>query len=174
MFEFSMDAHMHFDLYENRDEVLEYIESQKSYTIAVTNLPELFQKYNKKYTDKKFVKIALGFHPELVEEYKYQQGLFRELVDETRFIGEVGLDFSNTSDGEKNNQMVIFQNILSWCTDKGKILSVHSRAASKEVISILDGFNGKIILHWYSGRIADLETALSRGVCAGTWQRNSE
>ena len=163
MFEFSMDAHMHFDLYENRDEVLEYIESQKSYTIAVTNLPELFQKYNKKYTDKKFVKIALGFHPELVEEYKYQQGLFRELVDETRFIGEVGLDFSNTSDGEKNNQMVIFQNILSWCTDKRKILSVHSRAASKEVISILDGFNGKVILHWYSGRIVDLETALSRG-----------
>ena len=31
MFEFSMDAHMHFDLYENRDKVLEYIESKKSY-----------------------------------------------------------------------------------------------------------------------------------------------
>ena len=67
MFEFNMDAHMHFDLYENRDEVLEYIESKKSYTIAVTNLPDLFQKYNKKYRDKKFVQIALGFHPELVE-----------------------------------------------------------------------------------------------------------
>ena len=62
MFEFSMDAHMHFDLYENRDKVLEYIESKKSYTIAVTNLPELFQRYDKKYADKKFVKIALGFH----------------------------------------------------------------------------------------------------------------
>ena len=47
MFEFSMDAHMHFDLYENRDKVLEYIESKKSYTIAVTNLPELFQRYDK-------------------------------------------------------------------------------------------------------------------------------
>ena len=163
MFEFNMDAHMHFDLYENRDEVLEYVESKKSYTIAVTNLPELFQKYSKKYADNKFVKIALGFHPELVEEYKTQQGLFRELVDETRFIGEIGLDFSNTSDKEKNNQMVIFKNILSWCTNKRKILSVHSRAASKEVISILDGFNGKVILHWYSGRIVDLETALSRG-----------
>lgn len=163
MFEFSMDAHMHFDLYENRDEVLEYIESQKSYTIAVTNLPELFQKYSKKYTDKKYVKIALGFHPELVGEYKSQQSLFRELVDETRFIGEIGLDFSNTSDEEKNSQMMIFRNILSWCNDKRKILSVHSRAASKEVISILEGFSGKVILHWYSGRIVDLETALSRG-----------
>ena len=97
MFEFSMDAHMHFDLYENRDEVLEYIESKKSYTIAVTNLPELFQKYNRIYTNKKFVKIALGFHPELVEEYMNQQVLFRQLVDETRFIGEIGLDFANIS-----------------------------------------------------------------------------
>ena len=163
MFEFNMDAHMHFDLYENRDEVLEYIESKKSYTIAVTNLPELFQKYYKKYADKKFVKIALGFHPELVEEYKYQQRLFHHLVDETRFIGEIGLDFSNASDKNKNRQIEVFQNILSWCTDKKKILSVHSRAASRETISTLEGFNGKVILHWYSGRIVDLETAISRG-----------
>ena len=163
MFEFSMDAHMHFDLYENRDKVLEYIESKKSYTIAVTNLPELFQRYDKKYADKKFVKIALGVHPELVAEYKYQQVLFHQLVDKTRFIGEVGLDFAGASDIEKNSQIAVFQNILSWCTNKEKILSVHSRAASKEVISILDGFNGKVILHWYSGRIMDLETALSRG-----------
>ena len=112
---------------------------------------------------KKFVKIALGFHPELVAEYKYQQVLFHQLVDKTRFIGEVGLDFAGASDIEKNSQIAVFQNILSWCTNKEKILSVHSRAASKEVISILDGFNGKVILHWYSGRIMDLETALSRG-----------
>ena len=163
MFEFSMDAHMHFDLYENRDEVLEYIESKKSYTIAVTNLPELFQRYDKKYVDKKFVKIALGFHPELVEEYKYQQGLFHQLVNKTRFIGEVGLDFADASYKNKNSQIAVFQNILSWCTNKKKILSVHSRGASKEIISMLEGFNGKVILHWYSGRIVDLETALSRG-----------
>lgn len=60
MFEFNMDAHMHFDLYENRDEVLKYIESKKSYTIAVTNLPDLFLKYIKEYKDKKFVQFALG------------------------------------------------------------------------------------------------------------------
>lgn len=163
MFEFNMDAHMHFDLYENRDEILEYVESKKSYTIAVTNLPDLFQKYSNKYKDKKYVQIALGFHPELVEEYKYQQDLFHQLVDETRFIGEIGLDFSCVSDKEKNSQIAVFQNILSWCTDKKKILSVHSREASKEVISMLEGFKGKVILHWYSGRIVDLETALLKG-----------
>lgn len=37
MKKFNMDAHMHFDLYRNREDVLNYIEENKSYTIAVTN-----------------------------------------------------------------------------------------------------------------------------------------
>ena len=45
MFDFYMDAHMHFDLYDERNEILRYVEKKKSYTIAVTNLPHLFQKY---------------------------------------------------------------------------------------------------------------------------------
>ena len=40
-----MDAHMHFDLYKNRQDVLDYIEENKSYTIAVTNLPDLYRRY---------------------------------------------------------------------------------------------------------------------------------
>ena len=38
MFDFYMDAHMHFDLYDERNEILRYVEKKKSYTIAVTNL----------------------------------------------------------------------------------------------------------------------------------------
>lgn len=41
---FKMDTHMHFDLYNNRNEVLDYIENNHSYTIAVTNLPDLFER----------------------------------------------------------------------------------------------------------------------------------
>ena len=35
MNEFLMDAHMHFDLYKDKIEVLHYIEAVKSYTIAM-------------------------------------------------------------------------------------------------------------------------------------------
>lgn len=31
MFKFNMDAHMHFDLYSNRNEILKYIEQKESY-----------------------------------------------------------------------------------------------------------------------------------------------
>ena len=45
MNKFNMDSHMHFDLYKNRQDVLNYIEENKSYTIAVTNLLDLYKKY---------------------------------------------------------------------------------------------------------------------------------
>ena len=45
MNEFLMDAHMHFDLYKDKIEVLHYIEAVKSYTIAMTNLPDIYNRY---------------------------------------------------------------------------------------------------------------------------------
>ena len=41
MNDFLMDAHMHFDLYKKREDVLSYIEAHHSYTIAVTNLSKI-------------------------------------------------------------------------------------------------------------------------------------
>lgn len=54
MFDFYMDAHMHFDLYDNRNEVLRYVQQKESYTIAVTNLPQLFEKYKHQYMGNKY------------------------------------------------------------------------------------------------------------------------
>ena len=45
MSKFYFDTHMHFDLYQNRDDVLAYLEENGCYTIAITNLPDLFEKY---------------------------------------------------------------------------------------------------------------------------------
>ncbi len=43
-------------------------------------------------------------------------------------------------------------------------MTIHSRRAEKEVISIIGNcFPGKVILHWYSGSISDLEKAVSFG-----------
>ncbi|SHK78180.1 TatD family hydrolase [Hespellia stercorisuis] len=101
MADFLMDAHMHFDLYKNREEVLSYIEAHHSYTIAVTNLPELYERYYRQYADYKYIKIALGFHPELALQYENQR-----------------------------IQKDIFNEIVQACKKReSKILSVHSRRA---------------------------------------------
>ncbi len=100
---------MHFDLYDNRDGIVQYIEEQESYTIAATNLPDIYKRYLDKYTDKKYVKIAVGMHPELSVEYKRQLPIFKQMVNTTRFIGEVGLDYSNADGNDQINQIDIFK-----------------------------------------------------------------
>ena len=47
--------------------------------------------------------------------------------------------------------------------NKNKVLSIHSRSASKKVVDMLDGFDGIVILHWYSGSVTDLRRAISQG-----------
>jgi len=43
-------------------------------------------------------------------------------------------------------------------------LTIHSRRAENDLLDILgDDFPGKVILHWYSGSIKNLERAISRG-----------
>lgn len=163
MNKFLMDAHMHFDLYKNRDDILKYIENQKSYTIAVTNLPELYECYFKKYDNYKYIKIALGFHPELVLQYKNQLPLFFKHIDDTRYIGEVGLDFTTKDEIDKETQCAIFKRIVDSCQGRNKILSVHSRRAENECLKILEDFDGKVILHWFSGNVGNLNKALKRG-----------
>lgn len=163
MFNFYMDAHLHFDLFDDRNKILRYVEQKESYTIAVTNLPQLFERYKKHYMGNKYFQLALGFHPELVYQYSNQQMLFKELINETRFIGEIGLDYSKKSKEDINIQTEIFEKILGWCSGKNKILSIHSRLAAEKVVDMLEGFEGTVILHWYSGGVTDLRRAIEQG-----------
>lgn len=164
MTKFNMDAHMHFDLYKNRKDVLNYIEKNKSYTIAVTNLPDLYKRYYEEGWDYKYIRLALGFHPELVSQYEDQIDIFKDFLQTTRFIGEIGLDYSIKSEKNRKKQRKAFKQIINLCQkDKKKIVSVHSRRAESDCLNILDGFEGKVILHWYTGNLHNLATALSRG-----------
>ena len=161
MNDFCMDAHMHFDLYKNREDILSYIEKHRSYTIAVTNLPELYERYYHKYGNFKYIKIALGFHPELVYKYSKQLPLFLKYIDTTRYIGEIGLDFTVRDKDNRKKQKEIFLEIINAC--QGKIISVHSRRSESECLDVLRGFSGKVILHWYSGSICLLKEAVDMG-----------
>ena len=163
MFDYKMDAHMHFDLYNDRQAVIDYISAQKSYTSAVTNLPDIYKRYVNKYDNNPYLKIALGFHPELCTKYANQLSLFKALCDTTRFIGEIGLDYSNTSDHDTQFQKRIFDSILNYCTGNNKILSIHSRKAESDVLSSLKDFEGKVILHWYSGSLSNIDISIERG-----------
>ncbi|MDP4266304.1 MAG: Qat anti-phage system TatD family nuclease QatD [Bacteroidota bacterium] len=145
------DTHFHLDLQKSKELAINVIEQNKIYTIAVTNLPPLFEKLNSNVKSK-YVRIALGFHPELIGQYqKYIPDMWRLLPD-VKYVGEVGLDLKTNKESRKL-QISFFEELISRCNEiGGKVLSVHSRMAASEVVSIIgEQFNGKIILHWYSG-----------------------
>lgn len=127
----------------------------RSYTIAVTNLPILFEKYYPDYQKYKYMKLALGYHPELACEYQDQLSIFIKNVNKTRYIGEVGLDFSTFDLNNRKSQVKIFSDIIQICSEyKNKILSIHSRKAHKEVMNVLENFQGVL---FYIGILEQLE-----------------
>lgn len=165
MKKFRYDTHAHIDLYKNPQQIIEYIEANNSYTIAVTNLPVLYKKYLLKYHSLKYVRFALGFHPELVFQYRDQLSLMLNSIKESKYIGEVGLDYVTKDSDNRHTQRFIFNKLVEECNNVGgKILSIHSRRAVKDIYAILgDTFNGKIILHWFSGSLSELNIAVDRG-----------
>lgn len=159
------DTHFHLDLFKHPQRIIESINQQKIYTIAVTNLPHIFLNTKKLCEGSKYVRPALGYHPELAFQYNNQFELFCELLNETKYIGEIGIDNQRKSREDFTQQKILFKKIINVCSDKAdKVLTIHSRRAEKDVISIIgDNFSGKVILHWYSGSMRELETALSYG-----------
>jgi TatD DNase family protein len=159
------DTHCHLDLYPDYTRLIEEIEKTQIYTIAVTNTPSVFRRCQALTEKSRFIRAALGLHPQLVSERHKELGLMYELLGQTKYIGEVGLDFVTQDKKEKGLQQRVFTSILERCAsgDK-KIFTIHSRRAAAEVTEIIgDSYPGVIILHWFSGTLKELDKAISFG-----------
>jgi len=156
------DTHFHLDLQTNRIASIREIEEHQIYTIAVTNLPDLYRRGLEQVASK-YIRLALGFHPELIQQFANQIPLMWDYLPTSRYIGEVGLDFCNPK--SKREQILFFSELIDRCRyDSKKIISIHSRRAVKEVLEIIgSNFRFKPILHWYSGNKADLIRAIDNG-----------
>lgn len=160
-----IDTHCHIDLYPNYETLINKTEKEQIYTIAVTNTPSVFHQSAKLALGKKYIRTALGFHPQLVVQRYSELDLMIGMLNETKYIGEIGLDFTTSDKEEHLLQEKAFTTILENCDQLGgKILTIHSRRAASRVIGMIgNSFNGKIILHWFSGSHKELERAILYG-----------
>ena len=160
-----IDTHFHLDLWNDPKTFVDEIEKNKIYTIAVTNTPSVFFHTYNLTENSKYIRPALGFHPELVYERKNELPVFLENLKKTRYIGEIGLDYSKQSDTNKKEQRGIFEKIITACSEHNdKILTIHSRGSSKEILDIIgNNFPNRVIMHWYSGSIKELNRAIDYG-----------
>ena len=159
-----VDTHCHFDMMPNPEAYIRQKEQAGDIVIGMTNLPSHFQMGQPHLKGYKHVRLAFGMHPLRAVEGKTQLALFRKLVDQTSYIGEIGLDFSREGLATKNEQVALLRELLSAIRGKKKIVSVHSRKAEKELLALLSEYEiENVVFHWYSGSVDLIPAILGRG-----------
>lgn len=158
-----VDFHCHLDLYDNPAEVAEHAQNYGVATLSVTTTPSAFAGTRALGAGKSMIRTALGLHPELAHLRFHELSLFDDLIASTQYVGEVGLDGSNRFAATQSKQLEVFRHVLRRCADVGgRLLSVHSRHACREVVDAIRQFPGlgTPVLHWYTGGVRDLEAAI--------------
>lgn len=159
-----IDTHCHFDMMPHPEAYIRQREMAGDVVIGMTNLPSHFQMGQPHLKGYRHIRLSLGLHPLLAAESKNEVSLFRRLVDETSYIGEIGLDFSRGGYATKEEQIAVLRELLSDIHGKKKIVSVHSRRAEKELLSLLCEYQiENVIFHWYSGHVDLIPAILERG-----------
>lgn len=159
-----IDFHVHIDYYQNYKEIYGYYNSNNIYTLFVTNFPEVYQKAKKMFVESKYVNLALGYHPAMIEIIPSNRQKFDMYCVGTKFFGEVGLDFSNKYFKHRDEQIGIFSYICRKAKEGNKILSVHSRKAEYEVIRLLYIQQVEFaVFHWYTGSLELLREIVDLG-----------
>ena len=159
-----IDVHCHFDMMPNPEAYIRQKENAGDIVIGMTNLPSHFQMGKPYIMHYKHIRLGLGLHPLLAAENMNELPLFKRMVDETSYIGEIGLDFSREGFASKEEQIIVLKEVLTTLRGKRKIISVHSRRAEKELLGLLGEYNiENVIFHWYSGSVSLIPAILESG-----------
>ncbi len=159
-----IDTHCHFDIMSNPEAYISAREKAGDIVIGMTNLPSHFRMGQPHLKMFKHIRLAMGLHPLLAADNKRELVLFRQLLSQTSYIGEIGLDFSREGISTKDEQISVLRNILTELRGKKKIISVHSRMAEKELLDLLCEFDIKnVVFHWYSGTVDLIPSILKQG-----------
>ncbi|WP_332238497.1 TatD family hydrolase [Sporolactobacillus sp. KGMB 08714] len=157
-----IDTHFHLDYYRNHKELYETINKLKQFTLCMTNSPGIFVSCKRIYNETKYIRFALGFHPQQSTLSVRDFSNFLVLAKNVRYIGEVGLDFSSSRYLPKNQQLDYFEQIVKFCAENNKLMSVHLRKSENAGIDIIKKYKpSKCIIHWFTGSSTQLNALVA-------------
>lgn len=156
------DMHVHYDFFPDEIAIMKYYSENNIYSIYATLSPKVFLDYKKRKIENDYIKLALGAHPCYIDDFEFNETQFNLALNKTKYVSEVGLDFSGKFLESKAKQIRVFNYICSKSRDK--LLVIHSRKAEEEVHDILKVNRNKyIVLHWYSGSLDNLTKFVNLG-----------
>ena len=138
------DAHVHLDFMSNAREVALDAASRDMFLYANTVTPDGYLRTLGEVGDLPRVRVGVGLHPRwvadgLCDEADVARAV--EFVSTTRWIGEVGLDFSPRyrRDGGEARQLAAFEAMAAACTHEGdRVLSIHAVRSASTVLDVLE------------------------------------
>lgn len=163
-----VDFHCHVDLYPDFQAVIDECQRESIYTLAVTTTPKAWRTNHERARETKFVRAALGLHPQLVEERAAELQLWHELAPLTRYVGEVGLDAGPRFYRSLEQQKAVFGAILTRCASLGdRVLTIHSVRTVKQVLDMIEAklprTRGRVVMHWFTGSASEAKRAIDLG-----------
>lgn len=163
-----VDYHVHLDLYRDHELVAQHCAAQSIEVLAVTTTPVAWQRNCDVAKGFPGIRIGLGIHPQLAAEREADIELFEDLVGQTRFIGEVGLDAGPRHYRTLDAQKRVFQRVLKASAKSGpKIVSLHSVRTAGQILDTIDQHCShadlRFVMHWFSGSKAEAERAVRAG-----------
>lgn len=123
------------------------------------------------------IRVGLGAHPWYISDGRVTQKdieLLLELMEQTPYLGEIGLDFSSRYcvDGLQDLQVRAFTQICKRAAelsrhDQPRVLSMHTVRSVDTVLDILEQTRAAQacipIIHWFSGSSEELQRAIKLG-----------
>jgi TatD DNase family protein len=161
-----IDFHSHLDLYPNGLALAREVNKRNLFTLVVTTSPRAYHATSRVFAGLEKIKIGLGLHPEVAEAKSNELDLLVAEIAKAQFVGEIGMDGSPRFRHSLAVQERIYRTALDECAKQGgRVLSIHSRGAEQRVLELLALTKdiGFPVLHWFSGSMADLQTAIRLG-----------
>lgn len=159
-----IDFHCHLDLYPDPSKIARECRERELNVLSVTTTPSAWG--GTSALGGGAIITALGLHPQLAHERKGELPIFDHILHGSAYVGEVGLDGAPEFKTHWQDQIDVFQHILSACREAGgRVMSIHSRRASTPVLDLLELYpgSGTPILHWFTGTLRELDRAISLG-----------
>ena len=171
------DMHVHLDFMNDADEIVKEADELGLGLYGVTVAPRDYEAATRNIKLSENVRIAVGLHPWWAADGRCSPDdalLAADLIRETRFVGEIGLDASpkHVPPDSLPTQLSALQTICKACADTGSpdspcILSIHSVQSAGLTMDVLEecGCFGpcRCIFHWFTGSSDELNRAIRLG-----------
>lgn len=165
------DMHCHLDFSSDMAALARLAQAHGVAAFSNTVTPEGYLAARDALTGFPNVRTGVGLHPWWVADGRCgaeQVELACRLIQETRFVGEVGLDFAPRREGTFETQLDAFERIVdACCVQSSKVISIHAVRSATAVLDVLERHRAThinaCILHWFSGSSQELARARELG-----------